>query len=302
MRVLVTGGTGLLGWWLVKAFHDSRFEVFSTYYSKQPTGLGDISWRRLYLEDPQSIAEVVGEVEPEVIVHSAAYTDVDGCELDKARAYRINYLGTRALVSIGKDVDFFVYISTDYVFDGARGMYREDDAPNPVNYYGLTKLLGEVAVENVLEEKGCVVRVSGLYGYSPTGKRNFGINALEKLILNEQVGAFTDQRLSPTYVRFLAQVVVRIVEEKIAGLLHVAGERVSRYEFALKLAEALGADKNLVRPASMREVKLVARRPKDSSLDASRARNMGIELPPLDECLKDFIVTFKKLAGRSKGP
>jgi len=301
MKVLITGGTGLLGWWLAKVFHDKGFEVHTTYHSKQPSGLEDIVWHRMVLEDNQSVSRVMNKVKPRIIVHSAAYTDVDGCELDRAKAYRVNYLGTKMLVSMSKDVDFFVYISTDYVFDGERGMYREDDVPNPVNYYGLTKFLGEIAVENVLEGKSCIVRVSGLYGYSPTGKKNFGIIALEKLLRNEQVMAFYDQRLSPTYVRFLAQAITKIVEKRMTGILHVAGERVSRYEFALRLTEILGVSKNLVKPVSMNEVKLVARRPRDSSLDTSKARNIGIELPSLNECLRDFIATYRKLANYSEG-
>jgi len=297
MKVLVTGGTGLLGWWLAKTFYDKGFNVHATCHSKQPTGLENVSWHRLDLEDPQSIVGVIEEVKPEVVVHSAAYTEVDGCELDKARAYRVNYLGTKALALASQGVEFFVYISTDYVFDGVRGMYGEDDVPSPANFYGLSKLLGEVAVESVLGDRSCVVRVSGLYGYSPTGKRNFGINALEKLLRGEEVKAFHDQWLSPTYVRFLAKAIARIVERRIPGILHVAGERVSRYEFALRLAEVLGVDRGLVKPVSMDEVKLVARRPRDSSLDTSKARGLGIELPPLEECLRDFAVTYRKLSG-----
>jgi len=298
MRVLITGGTGLLGWWLAKEFHDRGFEVHVTYHSKQPTSLEDVVWHRMDLEDPQGVTKVVSEVKPEIVVHSAAYTDVDGCELDRAKAYRTNYLGTRALAfaSRSRGVEFFIYISTDYVFDGERGMYREVDVPNPVNFYGLSKLLGEVAVEGILGGRSCVVRVSGLYGYSPTGKRNFGINALEKLLRGEEVKAFRDQWLSPTYVRFLAEAFVRIVERRIPGILHVAGERVSRYEFALRLAEVLGVNKSLVKPVSMDEVKLVARRPRDSSLDTSKARSLGIELPPLDGCLKDFVAVYRELS------
>ena len=296
MKILITGGTGLLGWWLVKEFRDKGFEVHATYYSKQLIGLEDVVWHRMDLEDHQSIAEVVNKVKPEVIVHSAAYTDVDGCELDKVKAYRANYLGTKVLASVSRGVEFFVYISTDYVFDGKRGMYGEDDVPNPINYYGLSKLLGEVAVVSILGGKSCVVRVSGLYGYSPTGKKNFGIIALGKLLKGEEVRAFHDQMLSPTYVRFLAQAIAKIVEKRVTGILHVAGERVSRYEFALRLAEVIGVDRGLVRSISMNDVRLVARRPRDSSLDTSKAKNLGIGLPPLDHCLRDFVTIYRKLA------
>ena len=194
---------------------------------------------------------------------------------------------------------YLVYISTDYVFDGERGFYSEDDVPNPVNYYGLTKLLGEVAVSSSLPDNSLIVRVSGLYGYSPTGKRNFGITALEKMLKNEEVKAFTDQYLSPTYVPFLAEKLLRLVERgsEINGVVHVAGERVSRYEFALLLARILGRDQELVKPTSMEELRLPARRPRDSSLDTSRAQALGLGLPSHEECIRHFIDLYKSMRG-----
>jgi dTDP-4-dehydrorhamnose reductase len=296
VRVLVTGGTGLLGWWIVKVFIEKGFDVVATFHSRGPVGLEDARWVRVNLEDAQSVVGVVKTVRPDVIVHTAAYTDVDGCERDKARAYHVNYLGTRALAEAAGSVELFVYVSTDYVFDGERGLYKEVDIPNPVNYYGLSKLLGEVAVQSILPSKSCIVRVSGLYGYSPTGKRNFGINALVRLLRREEVKAFHDQYLSPTYVVPLAEKLAVIVERRLTGLVHVAGPRMSRYGFALKLAEALGVDRGLIKPISMDELRLAARRPRDSSLDTSWARSLGLDLPGLEECLRDFISTYKLMA------
>jgi len=183
MRVLVTGATGLLGWWVAKVFSERGFEVYATYHVQSLRGLEGVRWISMDLGNPQSAAGVVEELKPDVVVHSAAYTDVDGCEVNKEYAYRVNYLATRALAKASSRIGaYFVYVSTDYVFDGERGMYREDDVPNPVNFYGFTKLLGEVAVLSILEASSIVVRVSGLYGYSPTGKKNFGVRALESLL------------------------------------------------------------------------------------------------------------------------
>jgi dTDP-4-dehydrorhamnose reductase len=296
VRVLVTGGTGLLGWWVVRVFVERGFDVVATFHEKKPLGLEGAQWVRMNLEDPRSVVEAVKAARPDVVVHAAAYTDVDGCERDRARAYRVNYLGTRVLAEASRGVEMFVYVSTDYVFDGERGLYREDDVPNPVNYYGLSKLLGEVAVENALPGRSCVVRVSGLYGYSPTGKRNFGVNALTRLLRGEEVRAFYDQYLSPTYVVALAERLAAIVERRVTGVIHLAGPRVSRYGFALALAEALGVDRNLVRPVSMGELRLPARRPRDSSLDTSKARSLGLGMPGLEESVRDFISTYRLMA------
>jgi len=250
------------------------------------------------LGDARQVEGVLGDVRPEVVVHCAAYTDVDGCEVNKRYAYMVNYVATRLLAGgVARRGGFMVYVSTDYVFDGERGMYREDDVPNPVNFYGLSKLLGEVAVESLLGGSSTVVRVSGLYGYSPTGKRNFGVRALEDLSQGRVVYAFEDQYLSPTYVPQLAQAVTRVVGRGITGTLHVAGERLSRYEFALILAEELGADRSLVKPTSLSSAKLVARRPRDSSLDTSRAAGEGLALRPVRECVRDFIRVYRCMTG-----
>jgi len=293
MKVLVTGGTGLLGYWLVDAFLSKGFEVYATFNEKNPPGL-EARWVRMNLEDPGSIAGVAREVKPDILIHSAAYTDVDGCELNKAKAYRVNYLGTELLVKAFRDLEYFVYISTDYVFDGERGLYKEEDLPAPVNYYGLSKLLGETAVRAVLSERSIIVRVSGLYGYSPTGKKNFGIIALEKLLRREPVEAFVDQWLSPTYIRFLAGALVKLTELKPTGILHLAGERLSRYEFAVSLASVLGVEEELVKPRPLDSIKFPARRPRDSSLDVSKARDLGLTLPPVLDSLKDMVSIYKK--------
>ncbi|MEM3893572.1 MAG: dTDP-4-dehydrorhamnose reductase [Thermofilum sp.] len=298
MRILVTGGTGLLGYHLVKAFAARGHEVHATHHRAQPPSLEGVEWRFLDLEDAPSVKGLVGRVEPEVIVHAAAYTDVDGCEVDRELAYRVNYLATLHLARAALEAgSYLIYVSTDYVFDGERGGYREGDAPNPVNYYGLSKLLGEVAVSSVLPERSLTVRVSGLYGYSPAGKKNFGLIALEKLVRGEPVSAFEDQFLSPTYVPFLAERLVGAAERGVTGVLHLAGERLSRFDFALRLAELLGADRGLVRAVPMSSARLVARRPRDSSLDTSRAAALGLALPPLRACLEHFVRSYREALG-----
>jgi len=298
VRVLVTGGTGLLGYWVTRLFMERGFKVYATYHEKAPPGL-EVSWVRLDLEDLDSIARVVEDAKPSIVIHTAAYTDVDGCEVNREKAYRVNYLATAALAKASKDTDLFISISTDYVFDGSRGMYRESDVPAPLNYYGLSKLLGEVAVTAILRNSA-VVRVSGLYGYSPRGKKNFGVVAFEKLSGGEPVEAFVDQWLSPTYVKFLAEKLIKVVDARITGAIHIAGERLSRYEFATILAEILGAGKDLVKPKRLAEAKLVAPRPRDSSLDTSKAKELGLALPSTRECLKDMVETYRRLTGGEK--
>ncbi|MEM4889331.1 MAG: dTDP-4-dehydrorhamnose reductase [Thermosphaera sp.] len=296
MKILLTGATGLLGYNLLRLLLETGYEIIATYHnSTLDDFLNDIAWVRVDLEDQEKIMQAVREVAPDVIMHAAAYTDVDGCEVNREKAYRINYLATSAIARIaGKVKAFVVYVSTDYVFDGEKGMYKEYDLPNPVNYYGFTKLLGEVAISSILPETSLIVRTSGLYGYSPTGKKNFGIISFEKLLRGEEVYAFYDQILSPTYAYALAMELIKIVEKKITGIIHLAGERLSRYEFARTLAKVLGADDALIKPISVNDVKLIAKRPKDSSLDTAEARVQGFSIPPVAECLTHFTNAYRK--------
>ncbi len=302
MKILVTGGTGLLGWWVVDTFCTRGYEVVATYHEKQPvtTECGRERWVRIDLEDSKNINEVLIREKPDIIIHCAAYTDVDGCEINREKAFNVNYLATLTIAKLlSKKEELknvkMIYISTDYVFKGDRGNYTELDLPYPINYYGITKLLGELSIQHLLKDNQyCIVRVSGLYGYSPTGKKNFGIIALEKLLKGEEVKAFYDQYLSPTYVKYLSQALYKVVEKDFSGILHIAGERMSRYEFALRLAEVLKVSKDLVKPISMEDVKLVARRPRDSSLNTEKARMLGVAIPSVEECVRDFVNVYKR--------
>ncbi|MGC9182266.1 dTDP-4-dehydrorhamnose reductase [Thermogladius sp.] len=286
--MLVTGGTGLLGWSLVERLAGRGFEVYATYHATRPPRVEGVSWVRVDFSDPHEAGPLVESLRPEVVVHTAAYTDVDGCEVNKNLALNVNYVSTRELARACRGVcEYFVYVSTDYVFDGEKGLYRESDDPNPLNYYGLTKLMGEVAVAAALRDY-LVLRTSGIYGCSPGGKRGFALDALGKLSRGRTVEAFVDQFLSPTYAPDLAGAILRILEARPRGVLHVAGERVSRYGFAVELARVLGVSEDLVKPASIASAVLKARRPRDSSLDTSLARSMGLEVRPLREALRAF--------------
>lgn len=299
VRVLLTGATGLLGYNIIYHLVEKGFDVIATYRNTVLKAESNVSkWVKIDLENLEEIVKTLGNIRPDVIIHSAAYTDVDGCEVNKDKALKINYFASRAIASsaakIGSTV---VYVSTDYVFDGDKGGYREDDAVNPINYYGLTKLLGEVAISSLLPENSLIVRTSGLYGFSPTGKKNFGVQALENLVKGKEVYAFYDQYLSPTYAFFLAEKIVECVEKRVTGVLHIAGERLSRYEFAKALARIAGVDETLVKLVSMRDAKLVARRPRDSSLDTSRAKELGLNPPSTIESLNHFVKTYKMVIG-----
>jgi dTDP-4-dehydrorhamnose reductase len=288
LRLLVTGASGLLGRRVVELALLRGHEVYAVY-KEHVVGLGVPI--RLDITDRERLMEVVLRLRPDVIIHTAAFTDVDGCEVNRELAWRVNAEATGYVAEAAARVgSHLVYVSTDYVFDGERGLYREEDRPNPINYYGYTKLMGE---EFVRERAGswCIVRTSVVYGWS-VGKLNFATWLIDNLGRGREVRVVTDQFVSPTLNTNLAEMLLEIAERGIVGVLHTAGaSRVSRYEFAVRLAEVFGLNNNLVRPVRMSEMAWKAKRPRDSSLDVSRARAV-LSAKPME--LDQALLTMKK--------
>ncbi len=295
MKVFITGGSGLLGGKVAEIAEDNRgYEVYTGYCHTKPEFGEPVKFDLTRNKD----LEVIYKIKPEIIIHTAALTDVDACETDKKLAYEINAEGTRRIAEFANEFGaFLVYVSTDYVFSGDKGMYREEDEPNPINFYGRTKLLGEKYCNCI----ACIARPCVIYGARPaSGKVNFALWLIDKLRLGEEVKIVTDQFITPTLNTNLARMLLEVTERELKGIFHLAGAtRVSRYEFALRIANKFGLDKNLILPVRMREMKWIASRPKDSSLDTSKASRYLKEKPyDLDKALD---VLKEEIGKSSKG-
>jgi len=273
MKILVTGASSLPGYRAVLAALKHGHEVIALHFSHDiPIENEKLRKVRLDITDTLRVQDLILKERPQAVIHVAALGDVDECERNRELAWRVNVASTIALAQATEIVNaYMLYLSTDYVFDGERGRYSERDTPFPVDYYGLTKLMGEVAVEARCS-RWSIVRASSIYGLGP-GRMNFAKFLIEKLSKGERVRALADQYTSPSQASLLAEAMIEIVERNLQGVFHVVGERMSRYEFALKVAEALGYDKNLITPARMEEFKWFAKRPRDSSLTYEETRN-----------------------------
>lgn len=274
MKILVTGVSSLAGHKVALKAAEMGFEVVGVY-NRNRVDFGDLPIKLLSvdLSNPVAAQSLVFREAPDLVFHAAAYGDVDGCERDKQYAWMVNVEATRNIARACEVLGIpLVYLSTDYVFDGERGNYSEDDPPCPTSYYGLTKLLAEELARSICS-RCVVVRTSSLYGVGP-GRKNFAVFVLEKLSRGESVRALVDQYTSPTLDLLLAEAVLELVERRYLGLIHVAGERMSRYEFALKVAEALNLPREKISTARMEEFSWLAKRPTDSSLDTSKARRL----------------------------
>ena len=270
MKLLITGASGLLGSKLSELAISNNHDVYSAYNQNKPHRGTPIHFD---VSKKNAVEKMFEKIKPKAVVHAAALTNVDKCELEKELAWKINVEGTRYTAELcKKHRAFLVYISTDYVFNGEKGIYKENDNPDPINHYGLTKLKGEELSRNLANEH-CIARASVIYGSIPaTGKINFALWLLNKLKRKEKVKIVIDQWNSPTLNTNLANMILEVLERKLTGIFHLAGAtRLNRYEFAKFLAETFSLDKNLITPVPSKEIKWIAKRPKDASLNVNKA-------------------------------
>ena len=286
LKFLVTGSAGLVGRQVVKDLSKTH-EVFSCYNKSEPEH-GNII--KMDLLNHEMISNVMSEKKPDVVIHLAAMTAVDLCESDQDNALKINSQATEILAKEGSKINaFIVYVSTDYVFDGNTGMYEENDTTNPLGFYGKSKLLGEKSIQNFSSD-WCIARTSTPFGLHST-KKSFPIWVIENMQKQKQIDVLSDQFTSPTYVPNLSKMLIEISERHLNGIFHVAGAtKISRYDVARMISNKLNFDEKLLRDVSINELKWEAQRPKDSSLNISKADSVLNEKPQeINESLTPFI-------------
>lgn len=286
MRAIVVGGSGQIGGWLLKHLADRGHEAVGTYASMPFPGLEPLD-----AADHAASAAWVRSQRPDVVFYPAGFTWVDGCERDPARARAANQEDPLNLARAAADVGArSVSFSTDYVFDGERGPYAEDDPPNPLSVYGKAKHEAEVAMAEALGEKVLILRTCWVFGPERQGK-NFAYQLVKALRAGKPLPCPSDQWSSPSYGPDVALAAVRLAEEGRSGLWHVAGpETIARPDFARALAEGFGLDPSGIVSKPTAELGQGAPRPLRGGL-----RNVRIErhfpglMRPLGAAIPDFL-------------
>lgn len=285
-KILITGASGLLGHALVQQAAAKGYDVCSLYHEHKPQSGRTI---QLDLTDEGAVNECVQRERPAIVINTASITDVDLCEREPELAKRVNGTAAGLLADACNGIKaFLVQLSTDYVFDGSRGNYNENDDPAPVNQYGSSKLLGEQLVLGY--ENTCVARASVVFGWGRSFRPNLATWLYDKLSKGEHVNVVSDQFASPTLNMNLASMIVELAERGTRGIVHTAGAtRASRYDFAIGLAKQFNFDTKLVTPVKSESSSWSARRPRDSSLDVMKAREALNKKPmELSEALQQF--------------
>lgn len=278
-KILVTGARGMLGWALTK-------ELCQEY---QFVGI-DIE--DADITDENQIKEEIFKIRPDIVIHTAAYTDVDNCERNKELTHRVNAKGTENVANACKLCQAkLIYISTDFVFDGMKNSpYTEEDPPNPINTYGWSKFEGEKAVQSILPNH-LIIRTAWLFG--PHGK-NFVDKILQLAHTEHQLKVVDDQTGSPTYTIDLARAIGILIKKDPTGIIHVTNwGSCTWFEFAKKILSIKEISKEVI-PITSNQLGRPAKRPRYSVLSNEKFQNIAqTKLRPWEEALVEYLnVTF----------
>ncbi len=290
MKVLITGVSGHLGSELFNRLIKNN-DIYGTYLTNKPFTSNQNIFR-IDLRNKQDVISLIKKIKPDYIVHCAALTNVELCEKNKEEAWASNVIATKNILDAKALNSKIIFISTDYVFDGNKGIYNEQDTANPINFYGKTKLMGEWLTANAPDS--IVVRTSSLLGHWLGGYVDAILSGLEK---GDIVKGAKDMISSPTLASELAEAISNILnfDFSMFAIYHMAGDtRISRYELAKKLADAFGYDSERIEPTTAKEIGFKAPRPKDTSLDISKSKSNGITFSKIDNAIIKLKDSYEK--------
>lgn len=283
-RILICGSNGLLGQRLALMLSSQTdYEVLNT--SRQRSFVFDhrlFDYTQLDIIKKSDVKSLISSFHPTVIINAAAETNVDWCEEHREDAWKVNVVGVENLIEAARKVGArLIHISTDYVFDGTHGPYSEDDKPNPISYYGKSKLASENAVR-IAGIAYTILRTILVYGNGIGVRDNFPLWVIKSLNAAKTIRCSEDQISNPTHVNDLAFAAVKGFELNRDGIYHICGnERVSRYQFAVRTAEAFGLDPGLIQRVKSADLNQTAARPLVTGFVTLKAQT-EIGLNPMD--------------------
>ena len=275
-KILITGGTGQLGATLTEYLKE-YYEVFSTSYNSE---------NAVDITNKNEVDIALSKIEPDCIINCAAFTNVDKNEIDRKRAYSVNVEGIKNIISCSNKDTKIIHISSDYVFDGSRASFKEEDTPNPLSYYGKIKLESE----NILRSSRrayLIFRSSVIYNDSHP---NFYTWVYNSLLNGERIKVVTDQISNPTWTWSLSEVIYKSLLNNLEGIFHYGGNDIlSRYDFALKIADIFSFNSDNIIPILTEDLDQLATRPHNSTLDSNKIKKiLKINHPEIDYIINVF--------------
>ncbi|MDQ3192263.1 MAG: SDR family oxidoreductase [Bacteroidota bacterium] len=291
-KILITGSNGLLGQKLVKALKTIKdFEIIAT--SKGENRINDKKgyiYESLDITDKHQIEDIFKKYMPDTVINTAAMTNVDACESDKESCVALNITAVQSMIDVLEDLSkalintkfenpHFIHLSTDFVFDGENGPYKESDEPKPLSYYGWSKLESEKIVQKSIL-KWCVIRTIIVYGTADKLSRsNIVLWAKEALENKQAIQVVDDQFRSPTLAEDLAQACLLAIVKEATGIFHVSGKDImSILDLVYRVADFYNLDKSSVMATKSSSLKQAAKRPPKTGFILDKARKeLGFE-------------------------
>lgn len=290
MKILLTGSNGLLGQKIVYALKRHP-EVHLLATARGPNRIKNktgYEYQEMDIENPEQVNAVFHRFKPDCVIHAAAMTNVDACELNPEACRKANIEATSLLINASKIYNsHFIFLSTDFVFDGTAGPYSEEDIPNPLSIYADSKLQGEqLVMQSGLD--WCIIRTIIIYGVTDDAQRsNMVLWVKKSLEQKKTITVITDQFRSPTLAEDLADACIQAALRKAKGIYHVSGgETMSIIEMAYRIADFFGMDKSYIKPVTSEELNQPAKRPPKTGFNIQKAkRDLGYAPHTLNEGL-----------------
>jgi dTDP-4-dehydrorhamnose reductase len=301
-KILITGSNGLLGQKIVNLLSQNNYKEKIVFLAtsrgkNRLSSLPKIQYADLDISNPEMISEVVTKFSPQVIIHTAAMTQVDDCEVERELCKDLNVNAVKYFANIcAKNDIFLVHLSTDFIFDGKQGPYLEDALPNPLSYYGQSKWEAEKIIQNTPHLRYAIARTVLVYGISEAMSRSNIILWVKKsLEEGKKIQVVDDQWRTPTLAEDLAMGCVLLAEQETKGIFNISGEELlTPYDMAIATADYFKLDKNLIEKTDGSKFTQAAKRPPKTGFIIDKAKNTlgfrphsfleGIEL--LDKQLK----------------
>ena len=295
MKILLTGCNGMLGSWIAEHLSASTHETLATgkggFRLPQSLVHENFTYTTLDITDRNAVSNCIKAFRPDTIIHAAAITQVDDCEVNKSFCYSVNVDGTKNIIDAAKEVDArILFLSTDFIFSGEAGPYQESDAAVPVNYYGVTKLLAEA----LIRKSGlhwCIIRTILLYGKAdPLKRTNFVYWVKKNLEEGTRIKVVNDQIRTPTFIPDLVNGIFLCLDKKAQGVFHISGAAVlTPFEMAIAIANHLKLNKELLEPVDASSFSQIGKRPLKTGFNIEKAKKELGYLPT------DFQTSLKLL-------
>lgn len=294
-KVAITGSNGLLGQTLVNLLlkDSNQYQIFGLSRGENRSGRNDFEYHSVDVTKKWELEDCLLKIQPDFIVHTAAMTNVDACEDDKENCDKLNVESVKYLAEICEKLKaHLIHISTDFIFDGEQGYYKETDQPNPLSYYGLSKLKSEEVLTNSSIDF-TILRTILVYGQvNNLGRNNIVLWVKESLESGKEITIINDQYRMPTYVEDLAFACKLSIDKKVQGIFNISSnELLSIYEIAQEIARAFDLNSDLIKPISTETLNQKAARPPKTGFDLTKTKQ---ELEFYPKSFKEDLQRFKQ--------